>query len=157
TLGVKARLAAPRGRRPGVALSFELKYPLSQTLRDLQSGSGTGSIDTRLRATFEWRSGGWTAVYATAFQRVSEPVFPDRVFQWQGGVVRVPDQPLVLPDRLDLGTGLRRRLGRRLALTGEITTVLEVGRRTPSLDHAWPIDFLGGVQFRTGPLRMTAA
>src|SRR5262249_40360750 len=62
-----------------------------------------------------------------------------------------------LPDRLDLGVGLRRGLGPRLSLVGEITTVLEVGRRTPALDPAWPIDLLGGAQFRSGPLRLTAA
>jgi hypothetical protein len=157
TLGVKARLLQPRGGRPGLALSFELKYPLSQSLRDLQSGSGTGAIDTRLGASFEWRGGGWTGVAATGFTRVGEPPLPDRFIESHDGVVRVSDQPLVLPDRLDLGVGLRRGLGSRLALVGEINTVLEVGRRTPSLDPAWPIDFLAGAQFRSGPLRMTAA
>jgi hypothetical protein len=156
-LGVKARLVSPRGRRPGLALSFELKYPLSQSLRDLQSGSGNGAIDTRLRATLEWRVGGWSAVYSTAFTRVGQPPLPDRFFESQGGALRVTDQPLLLPNRLDLGAGFRRGLGSRLALVGEITTMLDVGRRTPSLDPAFPIDFLGGVQFRSGPLRMTAA
>src|SRR5262249_38186641 len=156
-VGVKARLAQPKGARPGVALSFEVKYPLSQSLRDLQSGSGTGAIDTRLGGTFEWRGGNWTAVYSTGFTRVGQPPLPDRFFEIRQGSVHVSDQPLVLPDRLDLGVGLRRGLGPRLSLVGEITTVLEVGRRTPALDPAWPIDLLGGAQFRSGPLRLTAA
>ena len=67
------------------------------------------------------------------------------------------DEDLVLPHRLDLGVGARRPLGASLALVGELTTVLEVGRRTRALDGARPVDLLGGVQARWKAMRMTAA
>jgi hypothetical protein len=157
TMGVKVRALDPRRARPGLALSLEVKFPLTRNLKDLQAGSGTGGVDLTLRATEEWRRGGWSVVLSTAGTLVGQPAFPDRRIATGIPETIVTDEGLLLPHRVELGVGLRRALGPRLVAVAEGTTVLDVGRRTKSLDRARPMDGLGGLQFRWGPLRLTAA
>jgi hypothetical protein len=56
-----------------------------------------------------------------------------------------------------MGFGLRRELKAWLSAVGEVTTVLETGRRTTSLDRARPVDLMVGLQLRHKSLQMTAA
>jgi hypothetical protein len=156
-VGVKTRVLEPRGARPGLAASFDVRLPLVKNLRDLQAGAGTGGTDVRLGAIAEWRPGRWNLVAATGFMRVGQPAYDDRRIELQGGSVKVTDEPLVLPYRVDVGIGARRALGRRLAAVGEATTVFETGRRTTSLDRARPVDLLLGLQLRHRAFQMTAA
>ena len=107
-LGFKARALEPRGKRPGIAGSLEMRFPLVKNLRDLQAGSGTGGVDLRLGATAEWRHGPWTFVGSTGFMRVGQPAYTDRRIEARGGSVVVTEDPLVLPYRWDLGAGVRR-------------------------------------------------
>jgi hypothetical protein len=88
---------------------------------------------------------------------VGTPAYVDRRIEARGPGVVVTDDPLVLPYRLDLGAGVRRALRPSLALVGELTTVLETGRRTTSLDRARPVDVLAGVQYRRSRFQVTAA
>lgn len=156
-VGMKARLAAPRGARPGLATSLEVRFPLVTNLRDLQAGAGTGGTDVRLGAVAEWAPGSWSLVASTGFMRVGQPAYPDRRIEAAGSSLVVTDEPLELPYRLDVGVGLRRALGRRLAAVAEATTVFETGRRTASLDRARPVDLLLGLQFRHRAFQVTAA
>jgi hypothetical protein len=157
TIGLKARAVQPRGVRPGVAASLEVRFPLVTNLPDLQAGAGTGGIDLRAGAVAEWRFGRWSAVGSTGFMHVGRPAYPDQRIEAQGGTVVVTEEPLLLPYRLDLGLGLRRGLGKRFAAVAEATTLLETGRRTTSLDRARPVDLLLGLQFRRRSLQVTAA
>jgi hypothetical protein len=156
-LGLKARVMQPRGARPGLATSFDVRFPLARNLRDLQAGSGTGGTDLRLGAVAEWRPGRWDIVAATGFMHVGQPAYDDRVIESQGGSVVVTDEPLLLPYRWDMGLGVRRELKGWLSAVGEVTTVLETGRRTTSLDRARPVDLMLGLQLRHKTLQMTAA
>ena len=156
-IGFKARALAPRGARPGLAGTLEVRFPLVKNLRDLQAGAGTGGTDLRLGTTAEWWRGPWSLVASTGFTFVGTPAYVDRRIEAVGGRVVVTDDPLVLPYRLDLGLGLRRTINSSLAAVGEVTTVFETGRRTSSLDRARPVDFLVGAQYRWRAFQMTAA
>lgn len=156
-LGLKARAFEPRGARPGVAASFEVRFPLVKNLRDLQAGAGTGGTDVRLGVVGEWLLGRWTLVASTGFMRPGQPAYADRRIESRDGAIVVTDEPLLLPYRVDLGLGVRRALGRSFAAVGEATTLLETGRRTTSLDRARPVDLLLGLQFRHKAFQMTAA
>jgi hypothetical protein len=155
-LGVKVRAFEPKAQRPGLAWSLGVKFPLTQSLRDLQAGSGTGSIDFTLRTIGEWRRGRWSFVTSAGFTRVGKTAYPDRRIESKSGTLSVTDEPLLLPHRVDVGVGVRRDLGPRLAAVAEGTTVFEVGRRTRIVDRAQPIDVLSGLQFRWRRVRATA-
>jgi hypothetical protein len=157
TLGVKARALAPKGARPGVAATFELRFPLVKNLSDLQAGAGTGATDVRGGAALEWRWGRWSVVGAAGFLHAGRPAFPDQRIEAQGDRVVVTEEPLLLPYRLDVGAGVRRELGARFAAVAELTTLYETGRRTTSLDRARPVDVLVGLQFRRKGFQLTAA
>jgi hypothetical protein len=156
-IGFKARGLAPRGARPGLAGSLEVRFPLVKNLRDLQAGAGTGGTDLRLGTTAEWWRGPWSFVASTGFTFVGTPAYVDRRIEARGGGVVVTDDPLVLPYRLDLGVGVRRAINASLSAAAEVTTVLETGRRTSSLDRARPVDLLLGVQYRWRAFQMSAA
>lgn len=156
-LGLKARVLDPRGARPGLAASVDVRFPLVKNLRDLQAGAGTGGTDVRLGAVAEWRPGRWSLVAATGFMHVGQPAYHDRLIESRGGGVVVTDEPLVLPYRWDVGIGARRALNGWMSAVGEATTVFETGRRTTSLDRARPVDLMLGLQLRHKSLQMTAA
>jgi hypothetical protein len=156
-VGFKGRALEPSGARPGLAASLEIRFPLVKNLRDLQAGAGTGGTDVRLGVIAEWLRGPWSFVATTGFMHVGEPAYTDRRIEARGDSVVVTDDPLVLPYRLDLGIGVRRALNPTLAAVGEVTTVVETGRRTSSLDRARPVDILLGVQYRRKQFQMTAA
>jgi hypothetical protein len=156
-VGLKARALEPRGARPGIAASLEVRFPLVKNLRDLQAGAGTGGTDVRLGALAEWRGARWSFVASTGFMRVGQPAYGDRRIEARGGSVLVTDEPILLPYRVDVGLGMRWELTRSVAVVGEATTLFETGRRTTSLDRARPVDLLLGLQFRHKALQMTAA
>jgi hypothetical protein len=156
-LGLKARALQPRGARPGIAGSLEVRFPLVTNLRDLQAGAGTGGVDVRVGATSEWLAGRWSIVGAAGFMRPGQPAYPDRRIEWRDGALVVTDMPLLLPYRVDLGLGVRRVLSPSFAAVGEVNTVFETGRRTTSLDRSRPVDLLVGLQFRHKSIQMTAA
>ena len=156
-LGLKARALEPRGARPGIAASFEVRFPLVKNLRDLQAGAGTGGTDVRLGAVSEWLWDRWSLVAAAGFTRPGQPAYADRRIESRGDTILVTDEPLLLPYRVDLGIGARRVLSRSFAVVAEANTVFETGRRTTSLDRARPVDLLLGVQFRRKGFQMTAA
>jgi hypothetical protein len=154
-LGLKLRLREARGARPALAVGAELKVPLTKDLGDLQSGSGTGAFDAAARLTAQWRRGRHDFLVSAGYTRTGAPPIGDRVIlSGAAGAARVSDEPLVLPDRLDLGVAVRRALRPRLALVVEATTALDVGRRTATVDAATPIDVVAGVQARFGGARM---
>jgi hypothetical protein len=156
-VGLKARVLAPAGGRPGVALNLDVRFPLGSSLRDLQAGAGTGGVDLRTGALAEWRAGGWSLVASSGFTRVGQPSHPDRILRVRNGLVEATDEPLVLPYRVDVGAGVRRSLGGSFAVVGEVTTLFETGRRTRALDRSRPVDFLIGLQARRRNLQATAA
>jgi hypothetical protein len=151
-LGGKWRLLDADGGRPALAASLELKVPLTRTLSSLQSGAGTGAVDGTARVTTERSWGRTSLVGSLAYTLVGAPPFDDRVIEPGGGTSELA---LQLPDRLDVGLGVRHLLTSRLALVGELVTVLDVGSRTLTVDRAWPIDGLAGVQWRAGGARLT--
>jgi hypothetical protein len=156
-LGGKARLFGARRARPALALAVDVKFPLTRELRYLKAGAGTGGIDLRFGVASEWQAARTSLVVATAFTRVGRPFVPDRRIESRNGIVVATDEALVLPHRVDLGAGVRRRLTSTLAAVGELTTVFEVGHRTRIVDRARPIDVLGGLQLRWKNVRATAA
>jgi hypothetical protein len=155
-LGVKRRFATRRGRRPAVAAALELKAPLRKRLADLQSGSGTGGVDLAARLAAEWRVGRHALIASASYSRTGGSALGDRLLLTDGaGGLSVRDEPLALPDRVQLGLGLRRPLGRRAAAVAEASTEVEVGGRTPVVDASRPLDVLAGVQLRLGRARVT--
>lgn len=149
-LGLKRRLREARGGWPALALGTEVKVPLTRSVADLQSGSGTGAVDVTGRLTAQWTRRGQDLVASAAYTRAGGPPLADRLIV--GAVVS--DEPLALPDRLDLGLGFRHRLRPRLAAIVEATTALDVGARTPTVDAATPIDGIAGLQARFGGARV---
>jgi len=150
-VGAKLRLSEGQGAKPALAAGLEVKIPLTKKLEDLQSGAGTGGVDLSARVMAEWRLGRTSLSAATTYTRVGAPAFGDRIFS--PGAVR--DVAFELPDRLDVGVGLRRFLTARLAGVVEVTTFLEIGKRTKVADSARPVDFLAGIQRSFGRLRLT--
>jgi hypothetical protein len=148
-VAAKLRLLDARGRRPAVALALELRPPLTRGRHALASGSGTGGFDAGLRMISEWRLGRLSLVANAAYTRVGAPPDGDRIITASAGQASVVEEPLRLPDRLDLGVAVRRELSSRLQLS--------VGDRTRVLDARAPLDFLAGVQGRFGHLRVVAA
>jgi hypothetical protein len=156
-LGLKLRLAEGHGARPALALAGELTLPLTRDVADLQSGAGTGAVDVGARLTAGW-GGRPTRLLATlSYTRTGDAPRGDRVIVAAAGGAQVQDLPLRLPDRLELGGGLRQALSARLAAVAETSAVFEVGARTATLDAAPPLDVLAGVQARFGAARVTAA
>ena len=156
-LGVKVRLRDGAGARPSIAVAGEIKLPLSRALDDLRSGSGTGAVDVRLRALAQWDLGPQALVATAAYTRTGRGAQGDRVVRVAADAVSISDRPLELADRLLIGLGARRRLGGGVAAVLEGSAELETGAHTPTLDVAAPVDVLGGLQLRSGGLRVTAA
>ena len=157
-IGIKHRLTETAGLRPALALSAELKLPLSRSLADLQSGSGTAGVDLGAHLIGEWKWGGSTWIASAGYVRTGPPGLHDRLIAAadNGGPATVAEQPLVLADRLEAGLGVRHLLTPRLAAVLEAVKVFETGRRTPVLDAAPPLDVLAGVQVRWGRARLAA-
>lgn len=154
--GLKYRLREAKGARPAIALAAQATAPLTQALGDLQSGAGTGGLDVTGRLVAEWRPGGHEVVGSVAFTRVGKARVGDRVLvAASGSALRSRPEDLDLPDRLEVGAGARRFFSRRLAAVVETAATLEVGPRTPTLDRAWPVDALAGLQVRWGGSRLT--
>jgi len=154
-LGLKLRLREARGARPALAVGAEVKVPLTKEPGDLQSGAGTGAVDAAARFTAQWRRGRNDLLVSAAYTRTGRPPLGDRlILSGEGGQPRVSDEPLVLPDRLDLGVAVRRVLRPRLAVVVEATTAVDVGRRTATVDAATPVDVVAGVQARFGGARL---
>src|SRR4029079_14397803 len=82
------------------------------------------------------------------------PPLGDRLIVSDAGAASALDQPLLLPDRLDLGLGFPHRLGPRLAAVAEVTAAIDVGERTATVDAATAIDAIAGVQARLGSARL---
>jgi len=156
-LGLKLRLAEVDGARPALALAGELTLPLTRDVADLQSGAGTGAVDVGARLTAGWGGGPTRLIASVLFTRTGDPPLGDRVIVTAADGVEVADLPLALPDRLELGAGLRHALAERLAAVAEASAVFEVGARTATLDAAPPLDVLAGLQARVGAARVTAA
>jgi hypothetical protein len=157
-LGAKLRLGDGSGSRPALALAAELKLPLTKDRADLGSGSGTGGVDLRLRAIAQWTPGPHVLLATAAYTRTADGALGDRFVEVDaGGAVRAGDRPLELSDRLLLGVGARRALGRAVAAVLEASADVEVGGHTATLDSATPFDVLAGVQARAGGGRLTAA
>jgi hypothetical protein len=156
TIGTKVRVREGAGASPSLAVSGELKLPLTRSDGDLASGSGTGGVDGALRATAQWGHDPLLALSAR-YTRVGAPARDDRTVavDAQGRATGV-DVPLDLPDRLELGVGARRSLRPGLAAVVEASAAWDVGARTPTLDESWPLDVLAGLQARAGRLRVTA-
>ena len=153
-LAAKLRLLEQRGRRPATALALELRPPLARSRHSLASGSGSGGFDAGLRVISEWRIGRLAFVANAAYLRVGAPPDGDRVISAGPAQATVVEEPLRLPDRLDLGVGARRELSQKWAAVVESKLELPVGDRTPVLDARAPLDVLAGVQGRLGPLRL---
>jgi hypothetical protein len=157
-VGAKLRLSDGGGSRPALALAAELKLPLSKDGADLRSGSGTGGVDLRLRAITQWTAGRYALLATAAYTRTADGAQGDRFLQVDpGGALRSEDRPLELSDRLLLGVGARRSLGRAVAAVLEASADVEVGGHTATLDSATPFDVLAGLQVRAGGARLMAA
>jgi hypothetical protein len=159
TFGAKYRLLEPHGMRPGVAALAQLTLPMPQGLADLQSGAGTGTVDLGLRAIAEWRVGRFDLTTSALYVHTGGTPYGDRLVSVAPGgaagrtVGRADDLPLELPNRLDLGLGVRRALKPWLAAVLETSASLEVGYRSYALDRITPVDLLAGVQVSRGRLR----
>jgi hypothetical protein len=155
--GVKKTLRGPSGARPGLAASAELKLPLAWGLADLQSGSGTGTVDERARLTAEWGGGARSVVTSVAYTHRGRAPWGDRVIVFDpSGPARMTDLPLRLANDLGLGAGFRQRLGSRLAAVAEVTKVIEVGGHTRAYREPGPLDVAAGAQLRWRGAAVTA-
>jgi hypothetical protein len=155
-LGLTRRVRGSSGRLPAAAVAAEVTLPLTRSRPDLQSGAGTGGVDLGARVTAEWPWRPAAVVASIRYTRTGAPAHHDRVIVVEGTRARVEEQRLTLPDRIDLGLGLRRALGRRVVVAGEVSATLEVGARTLTLDARAPVDALAGAQLRLGRARLTA-
>ncbi len=154
--GAKVRLLEQRAGRPALAVSAELKVPLTRTLAKLQTGSGTGGFDQTARITAEWKGRHPSLVVSAGFTHVGGAPFGDRliVFHPQGDV-EVTESPLRLPNRVSLGLGYRHTLRSWAALIAEATKAVEVGGHTSAFKAAGPLDISAGAQLRRGRLHLT--
>jgi hypothetical protein len=155
-IAAKLRLLEGAGPRPALALALEARPSLARSRHALESGSGSGGFDVGLRAISEWSTGPWALVANAAYTRIGAPPDGDRIISAGASSATVVDEPLRLPNRLDLGIGARRVLTARLAAVAESTLQLAVGDRTKVLDAIAPLDFLMGLQARVGGLRLVA-
>jgi hypothetical protein len=155
-LGLKRRLLPARGWRPALAVGAEVKVPLTRKLEDLQSGAGTGALDATARLSAQWTRGRSHGLASAAYTRTGRPPLADRSILIGAGATgaTVSDQPLVLPDRLDLGLGFRHALRPRLAAVIEATAAADVGARSATVDAATPIDVVAGLQLRLSGARL---
>jgi hypothetical protein len=148
-LGVKRTLWTPRGARPGLALSGEVKLPLTRALINLQSGSGTGGIDERVRLTSEWGGGRRSLVASISYSHLGAGAWGDRLITYRpSGEATATDHELHLPGTVALGAGFRQVLTPRAALVVEATKLREVGGRTPAFRTPGPVDITAGVHLR---------
>jgi hypothetical protein len=155
-IGGKLRVVAENGLRPALAVSGELKLPLTKDLKKLQAGAGTGAFDQTIKVTGEWRYWRESLVSSVAFTHVGQPSFGDRVIVLgSSGAGRQTDESLLLANRLILALGLRHVLSARAALVAELTRVVEVGGRTSALYAAGPLDLSLGAQLRWRHLHLT--
>lgn len=154
--GAKMRLAEQKAGRPALAVSAELKVPLTSSLSKLQSGAGTGGFDQSVRITAEWRGRQPSLVVSAGFTHVGLGPFGDRliVFRPQGDV-EVTESPLRLANRVSLGLGYRHTLRSWVALVAEATKVGEVGGHTSAFREAGPLDISAGAQLRRGRVHLT--
>jgi hypothetical protein len=155
TVGAKYRFREPSGSRPGFAVNVDLKFPLTQRLNALQSGSGTGNVDVSARFTAERRFGGFDTVFSGAFTYVGSPTHGDQIVTASGDQVIVAKEPLRLPHRMELAAGVRRSVSSHLALVGEMVGSLELAGGTKKLDAAPPLDLLAGIQVRAAGARIS--
>lgn len=153
-LAAKLRLFDGQRSRPAVALALEARPPLSRGRHSLMSGSGTGGFDVGLRGIAEWHRGPWALVANAAYTRIGAPPDGDRIIGASAATATVVEEPLRLPDRLDIGAGARRELSAKLAAVVESKLQLSVGDRTPVLDERAPWDMIAGLQGRFGPARL---
>jgi len=157
TIGAKLRFRDFNPGGPAIAGRIELKLPISKSLRNLQSGSGTGGIDLSFGVVSEWRFGEHALVASAAYTAVGSPPEDDLMIEFdaEGNSVR-KELPLCLPNRAQLGVGFRYVLSEHVALVGETTAAISVGGSSATLDRVDPIDLLAGVQMRFGSLRINA-
>jgi hypothetical protein len=147
--GGKVRLLTPRGRRPGVAATLELKLPMARDLPHLQSGAGTGGFDQTLRLTGEWRRSHQSLVASVGLTHVGRPAFGDSlVVVRRDEYASRTDMPIHLASRLLLGLGFRQVLRPSVALAAELTKVGAFGGHTVAVEPPGPLDVTAGGQFR---------
>ncbi len=154
--GGKLRLLTPRGWRPGVAATLELKFPLTRSLPHLQSGAGTGGFDQTLRFTGEWRRPRQSLVASVGLMHVGHPAFDDSLIVVRpDGYATQSEMPLDLASRFLLGLGFRQVLKPSVALAAELTKVGSLGGHTVAGEAAGPLDLTVGAQFRWRKLALT--
>ncbi len=157
-IGAKHRFRGFEAGGPAIAGTFEFKFPVSRALRDLQSGSGTGSMDLAASALAEWRFEDHALVASVGYTLVGSPAEYDLIYEFDSaGTAVIQQLPIQLRDRVRLGAGFRYVLSERFALVGEATAAISVGGGSAILDRVNPIDLLAGVQTRLGSLRINAA
>lgn len=155
-LGAKRTLWTAREGRPGLAVSGELKLPLTRALPDLQGGSGTGGFDQRVRLTAEWRARRRSFLGSVAYTHMGNGAWGDRVIVYKpSGGAAVTEQPLVLAGNVVFGAGFREVLTPRVSLIAEITKLMEVGGRTRAFRVPGPVDATAGAVVRWRNLRAT--
>jgi hypothetical protein len=157
-VGGKVRLLDADGARPALAVSGELKVPLTKSRENLESGAGTAAWDETVRVTAEWRTRRQSFVGSVGFTHVGQPPFGDRQIVFRpGDGGDVTDLPLELSDRLLLGVGVRHVLARSAALVAELTKTAAVGPRTAAFEEPGPLDVAVGAQLRWGRFHFTLA
>lgn len=147
-LGAKLRLLDPRGARPGLAVSGQVKIPESRSLEKLQTAAGTGSFDETLGLIAEWGSGRRSLVASVAATRVGPTPFGDRIIVFGPGGATPTDVPFRLGNRLRLGLGLRQVVKPSLSVVAEIRRDVRFGARTDVLTAPGPCDVILGAQTR---------
>jgi hypothetical protein len=153
--GLKARIKDGQGWSPSLAVAGELKVPLTRSETDLLSGSGTGGVDAALRMIAQWGRDP-TLAASVRYTRVGAPARDDQDISIDAqGRASAVTRPLDLPDRLEVGIGGRRGLREGLAAVLEASAAWGVGGSTPTVDEAWPLDVLAGLQTRRGGARLT--
>lgn len=157
-VGGKWRLKTPRDLRPGLAVTAELKFPLTRDLSNLQSGSGTGGFDQTVRMIAEWRRRRESLVAGVGLTHVGRPPFGDRLIAFRPGALGdVTDLPLRLANHVSLGLGLRHVLNKHAALVAEATKIAAVGGHSSAFEAAGPFDVSAGGQLRWGRAHLTLA
>jgi hypothetical protein len=154
--GAKMRVLEQKAGRPALAVSAELKVPLTRTLSKLQTGAGTGGFDESARVTAEWKGRHPSLIVSAGFSHVAGAPFGDRVLVFRPrGDVAVTELPLRLPNRVSLGLGYRHTIRPWAALIAEATKAVEVGGHTSAFQSPGPLDISAGTQLRRGGLHLT--